>query len=96
MLGVGHARVSSVKGPWVIVNNALFCGHPHLMYTLSLLPCEQGLASAASAIPLWAIYLLTGLEQFQPRLIASQAVAVLLQGPQPVVTVSSDAGQITL
>lgn len=96
MLGVVHGRVSSARRPCVLVNNALSCRHPHPLCTLSLLPCEQGLAMPASAIPLWSIYLLAGLEQFQLGLIGSLVVAVLLQGLQQVATVSSDAGGNTL
>lgn len=95
MLGVGHGRLSTARGTWAMVNNTLFFWHPHSLWALSLLPCEQGCATRASAIPLWSINLLAGLEQFQLGPIGSQAVGALLQGRQQVVTVSSDAGGTT-
>lgn len=65
---------------------------PYLCYHVNRRwPCQP-----VQSIPLWSIYLLAGLEQFQLGLIGSQAVAVLLQGPEQVVTVSSDAGGTTL
>ena len=80
-LSVGQGNDSSLRGWWDIANDTLSGRHPHSLWALFLLLCEQCLVNLASVIPPWSIMLMTGLEKFLLGFIGYLEPAALLQGP---------------